>query len=110
MNGIDYESDRNIIYVANSDPTNLVVTSVAGDWDRSPDVLVWSNDGSALYVAAPDLGRERVFTVPIDTAADYKPANITDEGMVAYQTTNSSSQTPKYGQAATSTPSIRTAT
>ena len=62
MNGISYESDRNIIYVANTDLSNLDVKSVAGDWDRSPEVLIWSNDGSGLYVAAPDLGRERVFS------------------------------------------------
>ncbi|KAL8900159.1 MAG: hypothetical protein Q9207_005823 [Kuettlingeria erythrocarpa] len=83
MNGIYYESDRNIIYVANANPANFNITSVAGNWDRSPDVLAWDNDGRVLYVAAPDLGRERVFPVPIDAAADYKPVNITDEGVVA---------------------------
>ncbi|KAI4096328.1 MAG: hypothetical protein LQ344_001154 [Seirophora lacunosa] len=83
MNGIDYESDRNIIYVANADLANLNITSVAGDWDRSPDVLVWSNDGNVLYVAAADLGRQRVFPVPANAAADYKPTNITDEGVPA---------------------------
>ena len=83
MNGIYYESDRNIIYVANADPNNLDITSVASDWDRSPDVLAWSNDGRTLYVAAPDLGRERIFPVPVDAAADYKPTNITDEGVPA---------------------------
>ncbi|KAL8993485.1 MAG: hypothetical protein Q9188_007320 [Gyalolechia gomerana] len=83
MNGIYYESDRNIIYVANADPTNFNITSLARDWDRSPDVLVWSNDGNSLYVAAPDLGRERVFPVPMNAAASYKPTNITDEGVPA---------------------------
>ena len=83
MNGIYYESDRNIIYVANADPENLNITSIAGEWDRSPDVLAWSNDGQTLYVAAPDLGRERVFPVPVDAAADYKPTNITNEGVPA---------------------------
>ncbi|KAL8718404.1 MAG: hypothetical protein Q9225_004462, partial [Loekoesia sp. 1 TL-2023] len=83
MNGISYESDRNIMYVANADSSNWNVTSVARDWDRSPDVLVWSNDGNVLYVAAPDLGRERVFPVPVDAATDYKPTNITNEGTPA---------------------------
>ncbi|KAG6986433.1 hypothetical protein G7Y79_00087g101120 [Physcia stellaris] len=83
MNGISYESDRNIIYVANPDSSNLNVRSVVGDWDRSPDVLIWSNDGNGLYVAAPDLGRERVFFVPINATSGYKPANITDEGVPA---------------------------
>lgn len=83
MNGIFYESDRNIIYVANAVPSSPNVSSVAGDWDRSPEVLVWSNDGNGLYVAAPDLGRERVFFVPVGATSDYKPANITDEGVPA---------------------------
>ncbi|KAL8877632.1 MAG: hypothetical protein Q9198_004385 [Flavoplaca austrocitrina] len=83
MNGIYYESDRNIIYVANADPNNFNVKSVAGNWDRSPDVLVWSNDGRVLYVAAPNLGRERIFPVPIDAGLDYKPSNITNEGVPA---------------------------
>ena len=83
MNGIYYESDRNIIYVANADPANRNITSLASNWDRSPDVLVWSNDGNSLYVAAPDLGRERVFPVPVDASADYKPTNITNEGVPA---------------------------
>ena len=83
MNGIFYESDKNIIYTANADPNNLAISSVARDWDRSPDVIIWSNDDSVLYVAAPDLGRERVFPVPINAADDYKPTNITDEGVPA---------------------------
>lgn len=83
MNGISYESDRNIIYVANTNLSRLDVRSVIDDWDRSPDVLIWSNDGNGLYVAAPDLGRERVFFVPVDATSDYKPANMTDEGVPA---------------------------
>ncbi|KAK5943433.1 Dipeptidyl-peptidase 5 [Knufia obscura] len=83
MNGIDYESDRNIIYVANADAEDFNVTKLAGDWDRSPDVLAWSNDGSVLYVAAPDLGRERIFPIPMSATADFVPKNITDEGVPA---------------------------
>ncbi|KAL8710476.1 MAG: hypothetical protein Q9220_004908 [cf. Caloplaca sp. 1 TL-2023] len=83
MNGIYYESDRNILYVANADPANLNITSLASNWDRSPDVIAWSNDGQVIYTAAPDLGRERVFPVPVNAAANYKPTNITDEGVPA---------------------------
>lgn len=83
MNGISYESDRNIVYVADASPSNFNVTALAGDWDRSPDNLVWSNDGAAVFVAAPDLGRERVFTVPLSAGPNYNPNNITDEGTVA---------------------------
>ena len=83
MNGIAYESDRNILYVANADAANANVTACAGDWDRSPDILAWSNDNSVIYAAAPDLGRERVFPIPVYASADYAPSNITNEGVPA---------------------------
>lgn len=83
MNGISYESDRNILYTANADSSNFSVTAVAANWDRSPDVLAWSNNGSTIYVAAPDFGRERVFPIPVNAAADFVPTNITNEGVPA---------------------------
>jgi dipeptidyl aminopeptidase/acylaminoacyl peptidase len=86
MNGIYYESDRNILYVANADSSDFNVTALAGDWDRSPDVLAWSNDSSSIFVAAPDLGRERVFVVPLTAGANFVPTNITDEGTAAGMT------------------------
>lgn len=83
MNGIYYESDRNILYVADANPAAFNVTALAGNWDRSPDQLAWSNDGNTIYVAAPDLGRERIFPIPLSAGAGYKPTNITNEGVPA---------------------------
>lgn len=81
MNGISYESDRNILYVAEVNPNNFHVKRVAGDWDRSPDSVAWSKDSKALFVAAPDLGRERIFPIPLSATDSYVPTNITDEGV-----------------------------
>ncbi|KAI1105331.1 alpha/beta-hydrolase [Jackrogersella minutella] len=81
MNGIAYESDRNILYVANADPENFNVTALALDWDRSPDTMAWSNDSETIFVAAPDLGRERIFPVPLTAGDSYVPKNITNEGV-----------------------------
>jgi dipeptidyl aminopeptidase/acylaminoacyl peptidase len=85
MNGIDYESDRNILYVANADPDNFDVTMVAGEWDRSPGSIVWSDDSETIFVAAEDLARTRIFPIPlasVDSFTPFEPKNITDEGSV----------------------------
>ncbi|KAI1806745.1 alpha/beta-hydrolase [Daldinia bambusicola] len=81
MNDIAYESDRNILYVADADPEDFNVTALALDWDRSPDSLAWSKDSETLFVAAPDLGRERIFPVPLTAGDSYVPKNITNEGV-----------------------------
>ncbi|KAL8420791.1 hypothetical protein RB594_003555 [Gaeumannomyces avenae] len=87
MNGIDYESDRTIIYVADvsSSPSSgaFNISKVAGDWDRAPGSILWSRDGKTLFVDAADLARNRVFAVPVGAGASYKPANVTNEGAVA---------------------------
>lgn len=81
MNGIYYESDRNILYVADVNPTNFNVKRLAGDWDRSPDSLAWSKDSRTLFVAAPDLGRKRIFPIPLSARNSHVPTNITNEGV-----------------------------
>ncbi|EMR62940.1 putative secreted dipeptidyl peptidase protein [Eutypa lata UCREL1] len=81
QNGIYYESDRNILYVADADPEDFNVTSLALDWDRSPDTVVWSKDSETIFVAAPDLGRERIFPIPLSAGDSYEPKNITNEGV-----------------------------
>lgn len=85
MNGINYESDRSILYTANAktDNSSFDVTRLAGDWDRSPAVPLWSEDGETIFVDAADLGRDRIFSVPITAKDDYEPKNITDEGVPA---------------------------
>jgi len=83
MNGISYEADRNVLYVADADSSAFNVTALAGDWDRSPSQLAWSNDGNTIYAGAPDLGRVRIFPIPLTAGASFKPTNITDEGLPA---------------------------
>lgn len=83
MNGINYESDRNILYVANADAQDFNVTALAHDWDRSPDSLAWSKDSETIFVVAPDLGRQRIFPIPLSAGDSYVPKNITNEGVPA---------------------------
>ncbi len=40
---------------------------IAADWDRSTSELVFSADGSKLYVVAQDLGQRSIFEVSINT-------------------------------------------
>ncbi|KAI1091320.1 alpha/beta-hydrolase [Rostrohypoxylon terebratum] len=81
MNGIAYESDRNILYVASTESEDFNVTALAHDWDRSPDTLAWAKDSETIFVSAPDLGRERIFPVPLTAGDSYEPKNITNEGV-----------------------------
>ncbi|KAI1270490.1 dipeptidyl-peptidase V [Xylariaceae sp. FL1019] len=83
MNGIAYESDRSIVYVADVNTEDFNVTRLAGDWDRAPDGQAWAKDSKTIYVAAPDLGRERIFPIPLTAGDSYVPKNITDEGVPA---------------------------
>lgn len=84
MNGIYYESDRSILYTAKTRCNgSFDVTRLAGDWDRSPGTPLWAEDGKTIYVDAADLGRDRIFAVPVTAGDDYKPKNITDEGVPA---------------------------
>lgn len=83
MNGISYESDRSILYVANTtaaDGDDFGATRLAGDWDRPVDAPLWAPDGETVLVEASDVGRTRLFPIPLDAGDDYVPQNITDEG------------------------------
>lgn len=82
MDGENYESDKNKIYIA-SLGDSITIRQVAENWDRSPDQLRWGPDGQSLFVAAPDVGRERLFSLPVDAGADYAPINYSDPGAVA---------------------------
>ncbi|KAH8159123.1 hypothetical protein CIB48_g9130 [Xylaria polymorpha] len=83
MYGISYESDRSSLYVANVNKKNFNVTRLAGNWDRAPDGLAWAPDSKTVYVAAADLGRERIFPIPLTAGERYVPKNITNEGVPA---------------------------
>jgi dipeptidyl aminopeptidase/acylaminoacyl peptidase len=81
MDGIDYESDRAKLYIADVETGDI--TLLAGDWDQSASSIAWSHDCSELYVSGDYIGSTRLFIVPTDAAADYKPENITDVTSVA---------------------------
>ncbi|KAI1435202.1 dipeptidyl-peptidase V [Xylaria sp. CBS 124048] len=93
MYGIAYESDRSSVYVANAEPKKkknnknnekgFDVTRLAGSWDRAPDTLAWAHDSKSVYVTAPDLGRERVFAIPLGAGEEYVPRNVTNEGVAS---------------------------
>jgi hypothetical protein len=85
MNGISYESNRTILYTAqvHGGAGSFNVTRLAGDWDRSPTVPLWSEDGRIIFVDTADQDRQRLFLGPVDAGDDYEPANITDEGVPA---------------------------
>jgi hypothetical protein len=77
QDGIFYESDRYKLYVAEIDGLNSKVRSVAEDWDSAPSGLSWSPDDEDLWVTSELHASVRLWIVPQDAAADFKPANIT---------------------------------
>ncbi|EDU43657.1 dipeptidyl-peptidase V precursor [Pyrenophora tritici-repentis Pt-1C-BFP] len=77
QDGIDYESDKYKLYVADMDGMNSQVRSVAEDWDSSPTGLKWSSDDANLWVTSELHASVRLWAVPQDAAADFKPTNIT---------------------------------
>jgi dipeptidyl aminopeptidase/acylaminoacyl peptidase len=76
-----YESDKNKIYIA-SLGSSTTITELAENWDRSPYQLRWAPDGQSLFVAAPDVGHERLFSMPVDAGPDYQPSNYSDPGSI----------------------------
>lgn len=81
MSDIKYESDRTILYVytIGSD----TISSVAKNWDRSPGSVKWAANGKDLFATASDLGRGRLFSLPVAAGDNYEPKNFTDGGSVS---------------------------
>ncbi|KAF2644467.1 dipeptidyl-peptidase-like protein V precursor [Massarina eburnea CBS 473.64] len=77
QDNIIYESDRFKLYVATIEGNSTTVKSVAEDWDSSPGGITWSADGSNLWVTSEIHASNRLFVIPADAPASYKPANIT---------------------------------
>lgn len=75
MDGVYYESDRAKLYVA--DLSSKEITMLAGNWDRSVGTMKWAPDCEDLWVAADSIGSTRLFIIPADASADFKPTNIT---------------------------------
>jgi dipeptidyl aminopeptidase/acylaminoacyl peptidase len=62
-----YEADRRRVVVMDwKTRTQTVITEA---WDRSPDGLVWSADGSALYGAAGNIGNTSIFRIDPSSGA-----------------------------------------
>ncbi len=76
QDGVSYESDRSKMYVA--DIASGGITPIAENWDSSAATIKWSRDCNDLYVASDYLASTRLFIVPADAGADFKPTNITD--------------------------------
>jgi dipeptidyl aminopeptidase/acylaminoacyl peptidase len=77
QDGIDYESDRVKLYVADIDGLNSQVHAVAEDWDSSPSGLKWSPDDADLWVVSELHAANRLWLIPHDAPADFKPVNFT---------------------------------
>ncbi|CBX91440.1 hypothetical protein IAQ61_010790 [Plenodomus lingam] len=77
QDGIDYESDRFKLYIADIDGLTSQVRSVAEDWDSAPSSLQWSPDDVDLWVVSELHASNRLWLVPADAPADFEPVNFT---------------------------------
>ncbi|KAH7066334.1 Alpha/Beta hydrolase protein [Paraphoma chrysanthemicola] len=77
QDGIDYESDRYKLYVADINGLKSEVHSVAEDWDSTPSGLAWSPDDADLWVTSELYAAVRLWLVPHNAAANFKPINFT---------------------------------
>ncbi|KAH8723749.1 Alpha/Beta hydrolase protein [Phaeosphaeriaceae sp. PMI808] len=77
QDGIDYESDRYKLYVADIDGLNSKVRTVAENWDSTPSGLAWSPDDADLWVISELHASNRLWLVPHNAATDFKPINFT---------------------------------
>ncbi len=70
-----YEADRRRVVLM--DWTTRKTRVLTEAWDRSPDDLVFSRDGAALYSSADDLGQKPVFRIDVATG---KAQALTEAG------------------------------
>jgi dipeptidyl aminopeptidase/acylaminoacyl peptidase len=64
--GYDWSTDTwtdSKVYVMNLDGSNQRL--VSGDWDRSPDELFWTADGTGLHFTAENEGSENLYFLPL---------------------------------------------
>lgn len=83
QDGVDYESDRYKLYVAEINGLNSKVNKVAENWDSAPSGLKWSPDDVDLWVMSELHAAIRLWLVPQNAAADFKPINFTGPDTVA---------------------------
>ncbi|MDP2320460.1 MAG: S9 family peptidase [Acidobacteriota bacterium] len=65
---VGYDQSRNTwqdskLYVMNIDGTNHRM--VSGEWDRSPQNVMWKEDGTGLYFTAQDQGSQNLYVLPL---------------------------------------------
>jgi len=65
---VGYDASRNTwqdskLYVMNIDGTNARV--VSGEWDRSPQNVLWKQDGTGIYFTAQDQGSQNLYVLPM---------------------------------------------
>ncbi|KAL5119418.1 Prolyl oligopeptidase [Pleosporales sp. CAS-2024a] len=77
QDGISYESDKYKLYVADIDGFKSKVRSVAENWDSAPSGISWSADDADLWVVSELHASVRLWLVPQDADADFKPVNLT---------------------------------
>ena len=80
MAEFNYESDRRVIYVHNLKTGKT--RTVAGNWDRSPDMLRWV-DKKTFYMSAEDRGTYRLYTLPTDAGDDYEPKPVKHDASIS---------------------------
>lgn len=51
------------LYVMNIDGTNARL--VSGEWDRSPQNIMWKPDGTGIYFTAQDQGSQNLYVLPM---------------------------------------------
>jgi len=74
-----YEADKSRLMVCEVDfPLVSGIRDLTEGFDRDAQSPLWSEDGSALYFAAEDLGRRPVFRVSLDGGA---PEKVAGEGL-----------------------------
>jgi len=87
-----YESDKNrIILIPDISKTSAAIEVLksqdgAGQWDRSPSGVAWSNDGKTLYLVAENEGNNLLYKIDIPaTPADINklPESITSTGSIS---------------------------
>lgn len=87
----DWWAPRELLIASTEDPTRPKRISLADPvdqtkaWDRSPDDIVWSVDGSKIFITAQDNARRCLYSVDVRDAltphsAAWAPQRLTSEG------------------------------
>jgi dipeptidyl aminopeptidase/acylaminoacyl peptidase len=83
-----YEADRFRLVVApwSGDGLGGQPRAVTEGWDRSIGAFEWSADGASVFATAAELGRTRLFSIPmtpIEGEGEAEPVTLVEDGTVA---------------------------